>query len=533
MKKITLFFMSLFLAFGTAMAQNEENAEFALQYSRPTNGEVTTAVYNVILGFNKDVTATLPAEGIDVVNNETKEVVKITRIYSDEWSPKNQVTFLFEQETVAGKDGGEELRDKVIETPGTYSYTIPAGVIKSVDGDEFPETTFTFSIVGTFPLVDYSPKETTSLEKIELTFEKEIVDVKIPNGGFYLTDYNWSQFFNVKNEYTISDDKKTVTLELETPITEQGQYFFDMSLGAFISADGINAGKSLSFNVIDPAPRFETNYQDGDKVKELGNFEITFKNVKEVVLLQDKLTVYLPGSGEAEGTATLADNKITVTFNQQFTEEGDYLFYIPEGMFTMDGVKNEERQINVNLYTFSITPLEIVSVTPEVGKVDQIEKIYITFNQIITLSYDENSQQISQEINLTCGDQTYTLTYTPEGYNATNQLIYCPNAEWDGYKYTTTPITAAGSYTLNLADIIVDYAAEMVSDEYGTYVGKWHGKNGSCSGTYTWTIGNDAAVDNIKVANGEQAIYDLLGRRVERITEAGLYIVNGKKVIIK
>lgn len=530
MKKITLFFMSLFLAFGTAMAQNEENAEFALQYSTPKNGEVTTAVYNVILGFNKDVTATLPAEGIDVVNNETKEVVKITRIYSDEWSPKYQVTFLFEQETVAGKDGGEELRDKVIETPGTYSYTIPAGVIKSVDGDEFPETTFTFSIVGTFPLVDYSPKETTSLEKIELTFEKEIVDVKIPNGGFYLTDYNWSQFFNVKNEYTISDDKKTVTLELETPITEQGQYFFNMSLGAFISADGINAGETLSFNVIDPAPRFETNYQDGDKVKELGNFEITFKNVEEVVLLQDKLTVYLPGSGEAEGTATLAENKITVTFNQQFTEEGDYLFYIPEGMFTMDGVKNEERQINVNLYTFSITPLEIVSVTPEVGKVDQIENITITFNQPVQLYYDKEGVTLSSKIVLKSGENEYVL-YSNNSNDLTS-LVYTTD-EWTGTDWAANPITAEGAYTLDLSTIVVNYGAEDGIDEYGYPAKIWHAQNYSLAGTYTWTIGDDAAVDNIKVANGEQAIYDLLGRRVERITEAGLYIVNGKKVIIK
>jgi hypothetical protein len=56
----------------------------------------------------------------------------------------------------------------------------------------------------------------------------------------------------------------------------------------------------------------------------------------------------------------------------------------------------------------------------------------------------------------------------------------------------------------------------------------------ACEGTYTWTVsGNNASVDNIPVADGEQVIYDLLGRRVENITGAGIYIVNGRKVIIK
>lgn len=534
MKKFTLLLMSMFLVLGTSMAKDEESAEFALQYMSPQDGAKVTSVYNVILGFTKDVAVTLPEGGIDVVNNETKDVVKITRVYSDEWAPKNQVQFLFEQEMTEGKEGKEELRDKIIETPGTYSYTIPAGVIKSVDGDEFPETTFTFSIVGTFSLASYSPTETTSLEKIELTFDKEITEVKMPNGGLTITDFYWSQFFNIKNEVTISDDKKTVTLELETPITTPGQYFMDLYQGVFISADAISNGASLSFNVIDPTPSFETNYKDGDKVKELGStFEITFKNVNEVKLVQETLSVFLPGGGEVEGTATLKDNKITVSFNQEFTEEGEYLFFIPKGMFTMDGVANEERSVTVTLFTFEITPLEIVSVTPQVGKVDKIDKIVITFNQLIAPSYDENWQVISQEIDLVCGEQVYTLTYAPETWNVTNELVYLVNAEWNGFEYAATPITADGTYTLNLADIVVDHAGEEVYE--GGYASMyWHSKNQACKGTYTWTIGEgDNAVDFIGAEDGTLVIYDILGRRIEEITNAGIYIVNGKKTVIK
>ena len=52
------------------------------------------------------------------------------------------------------------------------------------------------------------------------------------------------------------------------------------------------------------------------------------------------------------------------------------------------------------------------------------------------------------------------------------------------------------------------------------------------SGTYSWTIAA-ASIDNIELEEGEQVIYDLTGRRVEKINNAGIYIVNGKKVIVK
>ncbi len=536
MRKFTLLLMSMFFVLGTAMAKDEESAEFALQYSTPKDGEKVTSVYNVILGFTKDVVVAFPEGGIDVVNNETKDVVKITRVYSDEWSPKNQVTFLFEQETVAGKEGKDESRDKIIETPGTYSYTIPAGVIKSVDGEEFPETTFTFSIVSTFSHVSYTPTEATSLEKIELTFDKEITEVKMPNGGLVVTDFYWTNFFNVKNEVVISDDKKTVTLALETPITTPGQYFMELYQGVFISADGISQGANLSFNVIDPAPSFTTTYNDGDKVKELGNvFEIAFKNVKEVKLLQETMTVYLPSQGDVEGKATLADNKITVTFEQKFTAEGEYSFYIPAGMFTMDGVANEELEVKVTLFTFKIEPLEVVSVTPAVGKVDQLTKIVVKFNQLVSLYYDADGKTLSNEIKLTCGDKEYTLNYAPSGYNITDQVEYMVNAQWMGTEWgSTSPVTEDGTYTLNLADIIVNHAGEEVIDAWGYPVTKWHSEGKACEGVVTWTIGEgDSAVDFVSAEAGEQVIYDLLGRRVEKIVEAGLYIVNGKKVVIK
>ena len=541
MKRFTLLLLSMFCMLGAAVAQDngdgkdEGDAAFALEYSSPADGENVFTVYNIRLQFNKDVVTTLPDGGIDVKNNTTGEVVKITRLDNNEWLEKSTVVFLFEQKSVYDeKEGKEQLQDQYIETPGQWSYTVPAGCIKSVDGEEFAEQTFTFNIASAMDIESVSPSNgVTELDKIEVTFSKPIASVA--TSKMTLLDNSWMPASNFKSEVTYSDDRKTVTLELETPITTPGTYNLDIYQGVFLSEDGaLNNYKYVSFQVIDTTPRFELNYNEGDRVKHLGDLEITFKNVNDVKLVEgaDPIIVYIPGDSEIEGKATLADNKITVSFGN-LTEEGIYTYAIPEGFFTMDGVANEYTSVSVELYTFEITPLEVVSVTPVEGNVAQIEKIIIEFNQNVSLSWNENWQQISQEIVLKGEDKDYTLTYNSMS-NLGKTLEYLANAQWTGYEYAATPITAAGKYTLDLSQIVVDHAGESYIDEWGGNNIMWHSKNQVCPGTKTWTIvAGESSIDDVVVENGEKVIYDLTGRRVENITNAGIYIVNGKKVLVK
>ena len=534
MKKFTLFFLSMFLVWGASMAQDK------FEVVRVTPSGAVTAVDNIQLVFSQEVEVTFPEGGFAVIDEATKsEVVKVANVVENEWLEKTWVVLEFEKKMVPGKDGKEEEQAQRITTPGSYSFTIPAGMIKSAtSGEEFPETTFAFSVVGTFPVVGYSPMESTVLEKIEVKFDTEIDEVKMPANGLRVTDY-FSVEVNVKPEVAISEDKKTVTLELETPITTPGSYSLDLYQGIFVGAAGISQYAYLTFEVVDPTPRFITNYNDGDEVKELNGvvFEISFKNVKKVDLVGDKLEVYLPGGGdpvaaplekEKEG-----DNKLVATFSENFVTPGEYLFYIPEGLFLMDGVPNEMREITVTLVKVDIKDLEIVSITPESGKVDQLEHIRIQFNQDVQLSYDENWQWISQRIMLKCGDKEIPLQYAAGMSSGTsNTLDYIVNGEWKNNEWVGTPVSEDGTYVLDLSSIVVDYSAEQGIDEYGYPATIWNAKNHKLQGTYTWTIG-EAAVEKVVAGEGEQVIYDLLGRRVERIAGAGIYIVGGRKVVVK
>ena len=499
MKKFLLLLASMFFMLGTSVAQDkgdgkdDGNVAFGLEYSSPANGENVFTVYNIRLQFNKDVVATLPEGGIDVKNSTTGEVVKITRLDNNEWLEKSTVVFLFEQKSVYDeKEGKEQLQDQYIETPGQWSYTVPAGCIKSVDGEEFAEQTFTFNIASAMDIESVSPSSgVTKLDKIEVTLPKPIASVA--TSKMALLDNYWTPVSAFKSEVTYSDDRKTVTLELETPITTPGTYNLDIYKGVFVSEDGaLSNYKYVSFQVIDPTPSYSTNLNNGDKVKELPEFlEFTFKNVNEVKLVEgaDPVMAYLPGNGEAEGTTTLEGNKVVVNFGQKFTEEGVYTYWIPEGLFTMDGVPNETFTMDVTLYSFEIVPLEVVSVTPVEGNVNQIDKIVVEFNQLVTLSYDENWQQISREITLKGEKQNYTLTYAPSSWNATNKVEYLVNAKWNGYDaYESTPVLDEGTYTLSIKDIVVDYAAEDYIDEWGYSNKTWHVKNACVDQTYTWTI---------------------------------------------
>ena len=507
MKKLLLLFMSMFIMLGTSVAQDkgdgkdDGNVAFGLEYSSPYDGENVFTVYNIRLKFNKDVVATLPEGGIDVKNNTTGEVVKITRLDNNEWLQKSEVVFLFEQKSVYDeKEGKEQLQDQYIDKPGLWSYTVPAGCIKSVDGEEFAEKTFTFNIASAMDIESVSPVgEVTKLDKIEVTFPKAIATVN--TSKLSLLDNYWMPASAFKSEVTYSEDRKTVTLELETPVTTPGTYNLDIYQGVFVSEDGaLSNYKYVSFQVIDPTPSFATNLKNGDKVKELPEYlEFTFKNVNEVKLGEsaEPVYVYLPGGGEAEGTTTLEGNKVVVTFGQKFTEEGVYTYWIPEGLFTMDGVPNETFTMEVTLYSFEITPLEVVSVTPVVGNVNQIDRIVVEFNQLITLSYDENWQQISYNVTLKGDTKDYVLTYAPSTWNVTNKVEYLVNAKWNGYDAyeCSAPIIDAGTYTLSLKDVVVDYAAEDYIDEWGYSNKTWHVKNACVDLTYTWTISGGGTPD--------------------------------------
>ena len=195
----------------------------------------------VKLLFNKEVTLALPEEGIVVRGATTgaEFTVREGRVIEDMNGWHVLLYFLDEK-------GAYDA----VDVADTYTYTIPAGVIQSADGEEYPETTFTFSIYETFPLISYYPTECSVLETIVLTFDRAVTEVVMPTEGLTVTDIYYTPVAKVKHDVIISEDMKTVTLELESPITTPGWYYLDLYTGVFLDEQGMgNSYESLAFEV--------------------------------------------------------------------------------------------------------------------------------------------------------------------------------------------------------------------------------------------------------------------------------------------
>jgi hypothetical protein len=58
-------------------------------------------------------------------------------------------------------------------------------------------------------------------------------------------------------------------------------------------------------------------------------------------------------------------------------------------------------------------------------------------------------------------------------------------------------------------------------------------QNGGCQVDFIIRVAEATGIENVEVENGAQVIYDLTGRKVENANVRGIYIINGKKVLVK
>ena len=113
----------------------------------------------------------------------------------------------------------------------------------------------------------------------------------------------------------------------------------------------------------------------------------------------------------------------------------------------------------------------------------------------------------------------------PTEWTLTNEAgdEYEMNIQWL-YDYETVlimiePITEAGTYTLTIP------AGSLKTDD---------GKECEAA-TFSWTIEEaiTEGIDSVDAEAENAVIYDLTGRKIEKITKAGIYIINGVKKVVK
>ncbi len=161
------------------------------------------------------------------------------------------------------------------------------------------------------------------------------------------------------------------------------------------------------------------------------------------------------------------------------------------------------------------------------------------------------------------GVEVYTVSEIKDGYVELGQVsdvipARCPvlvNASWaDEWDFVYTSETGEEYVNLLQGTTEDEYITEeayvlgIVDGEVGLYKaemrdGKWLNNANkaylpasvaSGAASYSFRFGEGTTgIENVEVENASNVIYDLTGRRVEAITAPGIYIVGGKKVLVK
>ena len=137
---------------------------------------------------------------------------------------------------------------------------------------------------------------------------------------------------------------------------------------------------------------------------------------------------------------------------------------------------------------------------------------------------------------------TFTLSVS-EGYFITGySLTYYPSVDGkvitveNEYGYSETPASKNEDYVMSASGLHTGSTTFTVAGTSASYA--------ITTVKFTVTVGtegNDTGIDDVKgeptvdasQSENAKAIYDLTGRRLERITVPGIYIINGKKIFVK
>ena len=348
----------------------------------------------------------------------------------------NKVTFTFEMNAAVTKTG-------------TYTFEIPAGVIKSVDGEEFAGQTFTFNVEE--PVVD-GPLVPTDINtgyndynfsQIKLTFDENIT---VEDCEVYATVYNENGeevlVFDKKNtgygttSKFVTFSSKTYGAMVETPGT------YKIVVTAKITGESGRICQNFEYErVVTKAPveiykeyeDWSATYTDEDFIPVETAIEIN--NAEEISIDQSKKVTMTVGETVYEAETFLEGNIISMYFNIVEFVEGTYTLTIPAGFYTYDGIANEEE---VRTFTYAKpAPITVVSITPAPGVVESIEAIEVTLSDPETVVY----QAMLTDNN---GNEYFLMNIAETGI----KLVPV-----DMMTYEAAIITEPGTYTLDLSEL--------------------------------------------------------------------------------
>ena len=341
-----------------------------------------------------------------------------------------------------------------------------------------------------------------SISEVTITFDREVGSVS-------------SDLSNVKLKLGTSVPARgmssaingnSVTIYLGANVKKSGEYTLEIPADIIKAADGgVFAGTTLTI-IVDAAPAM-TSSANVNVDNTLSTITAEFDSEVEFAAESDVtvLNVYVQNTETVAATITVANNAsiegnvLTLTLDEAIAPEvtTKYTVEIPAGWIIKKG---SDKAFAGKKLTYTVKiPFALKNITPASGStVEVFENIVAEYNATVNFYPSATNFKL---INV-ADNSEIALVATKDGNVVT---------------FTTDAEVPNGTYKLANLNNVVDNSSFLAPAELPEY---------------TITVDNTTAIEGVD-AEAEQTIYDLTGRRITEITKGGIYIVNGKKVLVK
>ena len=457
--------------------------------------------------------------------------------------------FEFDNTVVVDDNTIELTFNTPIQDNGDYRVVLPAGLFTlDPDGLAMPsakvQNTITVENLNVLEVAYANPDNGSTVKSIEylyFEFNQNIVDNV---SGAVITNENGDEF-PLTVTYTDGWGEQcpynALCLKAAEPITAPGVYTFVLKK-QYVCAEA-NAAVTIAedltytFTIAESLKIANITPANGAEVEAIEDILIEFN--KEITCMaeafymtSDKGAEYFltPSFNDKENNE-LPYNSIRLVAETPITAAGTYTLYIEDyNIGTTDWMNMEI--LPAQTLTFIIPgaaePLAVIAQTPAADEeVESFSAITFEFNKDI-----EFIQAAGGTGNATGGTGNAT---GGTGTSGPAQLIKLKDANGG----------VAATYWVSDATIdgaTVTFVAEMNASisTPGTYTfvipaGLIKATDGEeyAGGTFTFTVVEPTGIEGVEAEVENNTIYDLSGRRIAEITKGGIYIIGGKKVLVK
>ena len=266
----------------------------------------------------------------------------------------------------------------------------------------------------------------------------------------------------------------------------------------------------------------------------------------------DLTTITLPegvtsiGSSAFSGCSSLTD----ITIPASVTSIGEYAFY---NCYRLYAITIPESMTSIGSSAFSSCSSLTDITIPENSQLTSIgSSAFSGCSSLTDITIPENSQLTSIGEYAFDGCSSLTTITLPEGVTSIGERAFCDCSSLttivlpksvehiysnafsnclelsDVYCYAeTVPGTEADAFNDSYIEYATLHVPASAMNDYKT-TAPW-----SSFGNILALTEEETDVEQLTKDNSQLIIYDLCGQRIDRIERGGIYIVNGKKVVIK